>query len=125
MTAAGRTTILIVDDHQLVAKAVSDLIGEQADMSVVGVAHTIADSIQLADRLGPDVVLMDFRLPDGTGDVACASIKQSRPATKLIFVTREDSLDVRRAAAAAGASDFIHKSRLASDLVGAIRRVAA
>jgi two-component system, NarL family, response regulator DevR len=120
-----KTTVLIVDDHLMVARALSDLIGEHDDLSVVGTAHSVAESIVLAQQLGPDIVLMDFRLPDGTGDIACASIKQALPATKLIFVTRDDTVEVRRAAAAAGASDFIHKSRLASDLVGAIRRAAA
>jgi len=116
---------MIVDDHVLVAKALSDLIAEQSDMTVVGVAHSVAQSVELAAEIGPDVVLMDFRLPDGTGDEACASIREKRPLTRLIFVTRDDSTDVRRAAADAGASDFIHKSRAATDLVGAIRRVAA
>lgn len=121
----AKTTILIVDDHLVVAKALRELIGEQHDMAVVGMAHSVAESISLAKQLGPDVVLMDFRLPDGTGDQAGASIKQSNPETKLIFVTRDESMEVRRAAAAVGASDFIHKSRLASDLIGAIRRLSA
>ena len=120
-----KTKVLIVDDHLVVAKALRELIGEQEDMAVVGMAHSVAESISLAQQLGPDVVLMDFRLPDGTGDQAGVSIKQWNPATKLIFVTRDDSMDVRRAAAAAGASDFIHKSRLASELIGAIRRLSA
>ena len=120
-----KTTVLIVDDHLLVARALSDLIGEQEDMRVVGTAHSVADAIALAKQLDPDVVLMDFRLPDGTGDVAATSIKRSRPVTKLIFVSRDDTIEVRRAAADAGAADFIHKSRLAADLVGAIRRAAA
>ncbi|HYL09025.1 MAG TPA: response regulator transcription factor [Candidatus Udaeobacter sp.] len=120
-----KTRVMIVDDHVLVAKALSDLIAEQSDMTVVGVAHSVAQSVELAAEISPDVVLMDFRLPDGTGDEACASIREMRPLTRLIIVTRDDSTDVRRAAAEAGASAFIHKSRAATDLVGAIRRVAA
>jgi DNA-binding NarL/FixJ family response regulator len=81
--------------------------------------------ILLAEELDPDVVLMDFRLPDGTGDTACASIKRSRALTKLILVTRDDSTDVRRAASEAGANDIVHKSHLVTELVGAIRRAAA
>lgn len=119
------TKVLIVDDHLMVAQALSELIGEQDDMHVVGMAHSVADSILLAHTLVPDVVLMDFRLPDGTGAMACRSIKHDRPLVKLIFVTRDDSAEVRRAAWEAGATDFVHKSRVAADLVGAIRRAAA
>lgn len=117
--------MLIVDDHHMVAQALCELIKEQEDMRVVGMAHSVADSIMLAHELAPDVVLMDFRLPDGTGTTASRSIKQDHPTTKLIFVSRDDSMEVRRAAAEAGASDFVHKSRVAAELVVAIRRAAA
>ena len=67
---------------------------------------------------------MDFRLTDGTGAEAGAGIRQIRPDTRLIFLTREDSDAVRFAAIEAGASAFIHKSRAASEVVDAIRVVA-
>ena len=69
-------------------------------------------------------MILDFRLTDGTGADAGAGIRQIRPETKLIFLTREDSDAARFAALESGASAFIHKSRAASEVVDAIRVVA-
>ena len=117
------TRVLIVEDHQVVAEGLAALINDQKDMSVVGSAGSVADSIARAAELKPDLVLMDFRLTDGTGADAAAAIRQIRPDTRLIFLTREDSDAARIAALEAGASAFIHKSRAAQELVDAIRTV--
>jgi DNA-binding NarL/FixJ family response regulator len=117
--------ILIVEDHQVVAEGLAALINDQKDMTVVGNVGSVAESISSVSELNPDVVLMDFRLTDGTGAEAGAGIRQVRPDTKLIFLTREDSDAARFAAIEAGASAFIHKSRAASEVVDAIRVVAS
>jgi DNA-binding NarL/FixJ family response regulator len=119
------TRVLIVEDHQVVAEGLAALINDQQDMSVVGHAGSVADSVTRAAELNPDVVLVDFRLTDGTGADAAGAIRQIRPETKLIFLTREDTDAARFAALEAGASAFIHKSRAAQDVVDAIRSVAA
>ena len=124
MSAASRTRVLIVEDHQVVADGLSALINDQEDMTVVGTAGSVSDSISRATELMPDIVLMDFRLGDGTGADAGTAIRQVRPETKLIFLTREDSDTARFAALEAGASAFIHKSRAAQEVVEAIRTVA-
>src|SRR5438045_6903817 len=93
-------------------------------MTVIGQAGTVAESVGLAAELKPDLVLIDFRLTDGTGADAATAIRQMRPETKLIFLTREDSDAARFAALEAGASGFIHKSRAAQEVVDAIRSVA-
>ncbi|HEY6117317.1 MAG TPA: response regulator transcription factor [Candidatus Dormibacteraeota bacterium] len=118
------TRVLIVEDHQVVAEGLAALINDQKDMKVVGQAGTVADSIAQAAELKPDLVLVDFRLTDGTGADAATAIRQMRPETKLIFLTREDSEAARFAALESGASGFIHKSRAAQDVVDAIRTVA-
>jgi RNA polymerase sigma factor (sigma-70 family) len=118
------TRVLIVEDHQVVAEGLAALINDQEDMIVVGNAGSVAESVNKAVELAPDLVLMDFRLTDGTGADAAASIRQVRPETKLIFLTREDSDAARIAALEAGASAFIHKSRAAQEVVDAIRTVA-
>jgi RNA polymerase sigma factor (sigma-70 family) len=117
--------VLIVEDHQVVAEGLAALINDQKDMTVVGSAGSVAESIQRATELEPDIVLMDYRLTDGTGADAGAGIRRVRPDTKLIFLTREDSDVARFAALEAGASAFIHKSRAAQEVVDAIRTVAA
>jgi RNA polymerase sigma factor (sigma-70 family) len=119
-----RARVLIVEDHQVVAEGLAALINDQKDMTVVGTAGSVAESITRATELDPDIVLMDFRLTDGTGADAGAGIRRVRPDTKLIFLTREDSDVARFAALEAGASAFIHKSRAAQEVVDAIRTVA-
>ena len=118
------TRVLVVEDHQVVAEGLAALINDQKDMKVVGQAGSVADSITLAAELKPDIVLMDFRLTDGTGADAATAIRQMRPETKLIFLTREDGDAARFAALEAGASGFIHKSRAAQEVVDSIRAVA-
>lgn len=118
------TRVLVVEDHQVVAEGLAALINDQKDMKVIGQAGTVAESITQSAELEPDVVLIDFRLTDGTGADAAAGIRQVRPDTRLIFLTREDSDAVRYAAVEAGASAFIHKSRAAQEVVDAIRTVA-
>jgi RNA polymerase sigma factor (sigma-70 family) len=119
-----RARVLIVEDHQVVAEGLAALINDQKDMTVVGTAGSVAESIVRATELAPDIVLMDFRLTDGTGADAGSGIRRVRPDTKLIFLTREDSDVARFAALEAGASAFIHKSRAAQEVVDAIRTVA-
>src|ERR1700675_5001199 len=125
MTSEARARVLIVEDHQVVADGLAALINDQFDMTVVGHAGSVAEAISRAAELRPDIVLMDFRLTDGTGADAGTGIRQLRPETKLIFLTREDSDAARFAALESGASAFIHKSRAASDVVDAIRVVAS
>jgi two-component system response regulator DevR len=118
------TRVLIVEDHRVVAEGLAALINDQSDMKVVGNVGTVADTVQAATDLDPDVVLLDFRLPDGTGPDAAAAIRGIRPAAKMIFLTREDTDAARFAAVQSGASAFLHKSRAAADVVAAIRDVA-
>ena len=121
---AGPIRVLIVEDHRVVAEGLAALINHQSDMKVVGEGSTVAECVPAAAEVQPDVVLLDFRLPDGTGAEAAAAIREMRPEAKMIFLTREDSDAARFAAVQSGASAFIHKSRAASEVVTAIRDVA-
>jgi DNA-binding NarL/FixJ family response regulator len=119
-----RTRVLVVEDHRVVAEGLAALINHQNDMEVVGSVGTVAESAGAANELRPDVVILDYRLPDGTAPDAADAIRGVRPEVKVIFLTREDTDAARFAAVQAGASAFIHKSRAASDVVEAIRDVA-
>jgi DNA-binding NarL/FixJ family response regulator len=118
------TRVLIVEDHRVVAEGLAALINEQSDLKVIGSVGSVAETVQAASELDPDVVLLDFRLPDGTGPDAAAAIRGVRPAAKMIFLTREDSDAARFAAIQSGASAFLHKSRAAAEVVATIRDVA-
>src|SRR2546423_8248480 len=114
------TRVLIVEDHQVVAEGLAALINDQLDMMVVGHAGSVSDSIAKAAEVKPDLALIDFRLTDGTGADAAIGIRQMRPDTKLIFLTREDSDAARFVALEAGARPFIPKSRAAREAVDPI-----
>ena len=115
--------VLIVEDHRVVAEGLAALINDQSDMKVVGSVATVAETVRAANDLDPDVVLLDFRLPDGSGPDAAAAIRGIRPGARMIFLTREDTDVARFAAVQSGASAFLHKSRAAAEVVAAIRDV--
>jgi two-component system response regulator DevR len=125
MSANKPVRVLIVEDHQIVADGLTALLNDQKDMTVVGIVGSVAESAAKAAELLPDIVLLDFRLNDGTGADAAAAIRRVSPNAKHIFLTREDSDVARFAALESGASGFIHKSRAAGEVVDAIRKVAA
>jgi len=125
MSANKPVRVLIVEDHQIVADGLTALLNDQKDITVVGIVGSVAESAPKAAELVPDIVLLDFRLNDGTGADAAASIRRVAPNAKHIFLTREDSDVARFAALESGASGFIHKSRAAGEVVDAIRKVAA
>lgn len=125
MTPGKPTRVLIVEDHQVVADGLTALLNTQKDMTVVGHAGSVAESAEKAAELTPDVILLDFRLNDGTGADAAAAIRRVMPHAKHIFLTREDSDVARFAALESGASGFIHKSQAANEVVQAIRTVAS
>jgi two-component system, NarL family, response regulator DevR len=120
----GPTRVLIVEDHRVVAEGLAALINSEADMHVVGTVGTVAECVPAASELHPTVVLLDYRLPDGTAPEAADAIRSIRPEAKVVFLTREDTDAARFAAVQAGASAFIHKSRAAAEVVAAIREVA-
>jgi len=120
----GTIRVMIVEDHRIVAEGLVALLSGLPDMTVVGSAGSVAESAPLAQSQAPDVALLDFRLPDGTGAEAGARIRELRPDTKLIFLSRDDSDAARIAAVEVGASAFLHKSRAATEVVDAIRLVA-
>lgn len=117
--------VLIVDDHVVVAEGLAALLSDHPDITVVGQVGSVADARQTAEETDLDIVLVDFRLTDGTGVEAVAAIRQVRPSAKLIFLTRDDSDGTRLAAVESGASAFIHKSQAAAEVVEAIRQVAS
>ena len=122
--SSDKTRVMIVEDHQVVAEGLAALINDQDDMKVVGHGGSVAEAIARAAEMKPDLALIDFRLTDGTGADVAVGIRETRPETKLIFLTREDTEAARFAALESGASAFIHKSRAAQDVVEAIRTVA-
>ena len=116
--------VLLADDHLVVRIGLSALIDKQTDMSVIGEATDGTEAIELAEKLTPDVIVMDIMMPGTGGAEATIRIKREHPDVKiLILTTFGSSPDVRRALNA-GASGALSKDALQEELLNAIRRVA-
>ena len=119
------TRVLICDDHEVVREGLRGLIGRQAGMSVVGEAGSVAESIEAAAAAKPDVVIMDVRLPDGSGVEACRAIREARPDTKVIMLTSYADDEALFASVIAGASGYVLKQTRGQAVVDAVASVAA
>lgn len=114
--------ILLADDHSIVRTGIAAILGYEKDITVVGEAEDGEEAIRLAQKLSPDIVLMDLMMPGMDGVEATRTIRETLPDTKvLILTTFGTSADVARAIAA-GASGAIVKDISKDDLVSAIRR---
>lgn len=116
--------VLLVDDHEVIRVGLRTVLGQTQGVTVVGEAGTMADAIQQAQRLKPDVVLMDVRLPDGSGVDACREILGALPGTRVIFLTSYADDDSVLAAVLAGAHGYVLKEIDSPALLEAIRSVA-
>lgn len=115
--------LLLVDDHKVVRLGLQALLESEADFEVVGEAATAAEAIQLANRLQPDVVLMDIRLPDQSGLAACRQIRRSQPAIQVLMLTSFADEELVLEAIEAGAAGYVLKQSNRGELVTAIRAV--
>jgi DNA-binding NarL/FixJ family response regulator len=120
-----RTTVFILDDHEIVRRGLVGLIDADPRMIVVGEAATVADAIHRIPAVRPDVALLDVRLPDGTGIDVCRDIRSSNPETRCLMLTSYDDDDALFAAVMAGASGYLLKEIRGTSLTEAIEQVAA
>jgi DNA-binding NarL/FixJ family response regulator len=118
------TRVLICDDHEVVREGLRGLIGRQGGMSVVAEAGTVAEAVEAAARAKPDVVIMDVRLPDGSGVEACRAIREARPETRVIMLTSYADDDALFASIIAGAAGYLLKQTRGQAVVDAITTVA-
>ncbi|MGI9539088.1 MAG: response regulator [Miltoncostaeaceae bacterium] len=117
--------VLIVDDHQVVRIGMRQLLASSAGFRVVGEAGTAEEAVQMAAQTRPDVVLMDVRLPDGTGVEACRKIKAQDQEIRVVMLTSYSDEEAIVGAVMAGASGYLLKQADAERLTEAIREAAA
>jgi DNA-binding NarL/FixJ family response regulator len=116
--------VLLVDDHQLLTDALSRVLEREPDIQVVGVAPTVSD-VREAPRTGVDVVLMDYRLPDGTGSEATRIVKARWPSAKVVMLTAIADDETVLESIQAGADGYLTKDRAVADVVDAVRAAHA
>lgn len=119
-----QTRVLIVDDHEMVAQGLASALDAHADIDVVGIVGSVLDAKCRTAELDVDVVVMDYRLPDGDGVSATVGILADHPAIAVVMLTAANHHTILAAAIEAGCSAFVTKERAARDLVAAVRAAA-
>lgn len=118
--AHKRIRVLIVDDHTIFAQSLVRLLGARPELKVVGTAGSVTEAVAAALAYQPDVILMDFSLPDGDGAQATEQIKMLTPPVKIIMLTASDDNRSLARAIAAGCSGFVSKADAVDLLIEAI-----
>ena len=124
MTEENTIRVMLCDDHEIVREGLRTLIGRIAGMTVVGEASTMREAIETAAKARPDVVIMDVRLPDGSGVEACREIREARPETGVIMLTSYADDEALFASIVAGAAGYLLKQTRGQAVVDAIQAVA-
>lgn len=117
--------VLIVEDHRLLAELLSAALEGASGIEPVGIAQTCAEGERLARSAMPDVILMDYQLPDGTGADLALRIRQFSPRAAVVIVTSNTSDEALRYALAAGAVGYISKASPPSVVLEGVRRAAS
>jgi DNA-binding NarL/FixJ family response regulator len=115
--------VLLVDDHEVVRAGLRSLLAPEADIEVVGEAGTVEEAIRRVGLDSPQVVVMDVRLPDGSGVEACREIRSRFPETRVLMLTSFADEEALLASIMAGASGYVLKRARLGDLAADIRKV--
>ncbi len=115
--------LLIVDDHILFREGLAAIIGSETDIEVAGLVGTVREAVEIAQTLRPEIILMDFGLPDGTGVDATRAILAVLPETRVIFLTVSEEDENLFAAIRSGAKGYLLKNMRPAKLVAALRSV--
>ena len=117
--------VFLMDDHEIVRRGVRDLLEAEPDITVVGEAGTASSALARIPALKPDVAVLDVRLPDGDGVSVCREIRSRMPEVACLMLTSFGDDEALFDAIMAGASGYVLKQIRGTDLVGAVRAVAA
>jgi DNA-binding NarL/FixJ family response regulator len=117
--------VFLLDDHEVVRRGLRELLEMEDDLEVVGESGSAQEAARRIPALRPDVMVLDGRLPDGSGIDVCRDVRSVDPDIRAIILTSYDDEQALTAAVAAGAAGYVLKDVRGADLVASIRRVAA
>ncbi len=118
------TSIVLIDDHEMVRRGLRALLHLEPDMTIVGEAATVADGIATVERLAPQMVLLDVKLPDASVTEACRRLLAVSPKLRILVLTSYAEDSTVMAAVQNGAHGYVLKDVRMDDLIRAIRTVA-
>jgi len=121
----GQTRVFLLDDHEVVRRGLHELFEAEDDLNVVGEAATADEAMIRVPATRPDVAVLDVRLNDGDGVEVCRALRSELPELKCLMLTSFADDEALFSAILAGASGYVLKQVKGSDLVSAVRRVAA
>ncbi|MGD0179587.1 MAG: response regulator transcription factor [Terriglobales bacterium] len=116
--------ILVVDDHPVVRHGLRTLLGGHPEWEIIDEAADGIEAVEKADRLKPDVVVLDITMPKMSGLEACRLMRKRVPASEILIVTQHDSPHMMREAIEAGARGYVVKSNASRDLLAAVEAVS-
>jgi DNA-binding NarL/FixJ family response regulator len=116
--------ILVVDDHPVVRHGLRTLLGGHPEWEIVDEAADGVEAVDKANRLKPDVVVLDITMPNMSGLEACRLIRRTAPSSEVLIVTQHDSPHMLREALEAGARGYVVKSNASRDLLAAVEAVS-
>ncbi|MCW2781519.1 MAG: hypothetical protein JWR35_1968 [Marmoricola sp.] len=117
--------VYLLDDHEVVRRGLRELLESSGDIEVIGESGLAQEATSRIPALHPDVAVLDGRLPDGSGIDVCRDVRSVDPSIKALILTSYDDDEALFAAIMAGASGYVLKQITGTDLVDAVRRVAA
>jgi diguanylate cyclase (GGDEF)-like protein len=121
----GAITVLIVDDHRMVAEGMARLVEREDDLLVMGVVTTSTEAVDTTRVSAPDVILLDYHLPDVDGVSTARLLRGMAPDVRVVLITGDGSDEVLLNAIDAGCAGYIDKTRASDELVAAVRHAHA
>ncbi len=115
--------ILLVEDHPIIAAGLQALLEDHDGFRVVAIGSTLAEGLELARREHPAIAVVDYRLPDGTGDELITALRVELPDIRVIILTAETADAPLLGSVSAGAAGYVRKSEAPTRLIDAIDRV--
>ncbi|PXY30112.1 DNA-binding response regulator [Prauserella sp. PE36] len=125
MVAEMSIRVFLVDDHEIVRRGLADLLDDESDMEIVGEAASVSEALTRIPSSGATVAVLDVRLPDGNGVELCRELLSRFPGLRCLMLTSYADDEALFNAIMAGASGFVLKQVLGSDLVSAVRTVGS